>query len=87
MNLYECILQVSNCIKDKEEIKELIEKYKKVKKLKQDIKYSFFFSLLEEKEFYNFFAPNISMQIINSIYNHNDFKIMSKEVCENIYTS
>lgn len=82
MNLYECILQVSNCIKDKEEIKELIEKYKKVKKLKQDIKYSFFFSLLEGKEFYNFFAPNISMQIINSIYNHNDFKIMSKEVCE-----
>lgn len=82
MNLYECILQVSNCIKDKEEIKELIEKYKKVKKLKQDIKYSFFFSLLEGKEFYNFFAPNISMQIINSIYNNNDFEIMSKEVCE-----
>ena len=46
MNLYECILQVSNCIKDKEEIKELIEKYKKVKKLKQDIKYSFLFSFI-----------------------------------------
>ncbi len=27
MNLYESILQVSNCIKEKGEVKELLEKY------------------------------------------------------------
>ena len=39
MNLYECILQFSNCIKEKEEVKELIEKYNKVIRLRKNIKY------------------------------------------------
>lgn len=82
MNLYECIFQVSNCIKEREEVKELIEKNKKVKELKQDIKYNAFFLFNEGKEFYNFFAPNISLQIVNNIYKNSDFKIISKEECE-----
>lgn len=82
MNLYESILQVSNCIKEKEEVKELIEKYKKVIQLRKNIKYSFFFSFVDGKEFYHFFAPNVAMQIINNIYISNDFSIISKEICE-----
>lgn len=82
MNLYENILQVANCIKEREEVQELIEKHKKVNKLRENIKYSFFFSLVAGKEFYHFFAPNIAIQIINNIYKHNDFTIISKEVCE-----
>ncbi len=82
MNLYECILQFSNCIKEKEEVKELIEKYNKVIRLRKNIKYSFFFSFVDGKEFYHFFAPNVAMQIINNIYKANDFSIISKEICE-----
>lgn len=82
MNLYEHILQVSNCIKQKQEVKELIKIYNEIKDLKKDIKYSFFFSIIDGKEFYNFFAPNISMQIISNVYKNNDFNIIPKEVCE-----
>ena len=82
MNLYESILQVSNCIKEKGEVKELLEKYKKVRELRNDVKYIYFFSLIDGKEFYGFFAPNISMQIINNVYKHSDFEIISKEICE-----
>lgn len=82
MNLYDCILQFSNCIKEKDEVKELIEKYKKVIQLRKNVKYSFFFSFVDGKEFYHFFAPNVAMQIINNIYKANDFSIISKEVCE-----
>lgn len=82
MNLYDSVLQVSNCIKARKEIQELIDKYNKIKLLKNDIKYSFFFSLIEGKEFYHFFAPNISMQIISNIYKNNDFEIMPKQSCE-----
>ena len=73
MNLYESILQFSNCIKEKEEVKELIEKYNKVIRLRKNIKYSFFFSFVYGIEFYHFFAPNVAMQIINNIYKANDF--------------
>ena len=82
MNLYECIMQVSSCIKEKNEVKELIKKYETIKKLKKDIKYNCFFSLIDLKEFYNFFAPNITMQIINNIYKNNDFSILGKKECE-----
>lgn len=82
MNLYESILQVSNCIKERKEVKELLEKYKKVRKLRKDVKYVYFFSLIDGKEFYGFFAPNISMQMINNVYKHSDFEIISKEICE-----
>lgn len=82
MNLNESILQVSNCIKEKGEVKDLLEKYKKVRELRNDVKYIYFFSLIDGKEFYGFFAPNISMQIINNVYKHSDFEIISKEICE-----
>lgn len=82
MNLYESISQVSNCIKEKGEVKELLEKYKKVRELRNDVKYIYFFSLIDGKEFYGFFAPNISMQIINNVYKNSDFEIISKEICE-----
>lgn len=82
MNLYEDVLQVSKCIKEKDEVKALIEKYKKVRELRNDDKYTDFFLLMESKEFYGFFAPNISRQLIYELYKHSDFEVISKESCE-----
>lgn len=82
MNLYECILNVANYIKSKDKVKELIEKYKSLESLKSNFSYNFYFSLVDGKEIYGFFAPNIAMQIINNIYKNNDFEIISKKVCE-----
>lgn len=82
MNLYDYILRVSNYIKEEREIQELIESFKEIEMLKNDIKYNIFFSIIESKECYGFFAPNISMQIISNVYKNNDFKIIPKDACE-----
>ncbi len=82
MNLYENILEVANCIKKSPEVEKLIEQNNKVNELRKNVKYCFFFSFVDGKEFNNFFAPNIAMQIINNIYNSEDFSIISEEICK-----
>lgn len=81
MNLYDCILQFSDCIKEKTEVQKLIKEYNKVNELRNNIKYAFFFSLIDGKEFYHFFAPNIAMQIIKNIYKNKEFSNVPKDFC------
>lgn len=84
MNFYRCAIQFAKIIKDNDKVKEMLEIYKKIKLLKKDSMYYYFFDLIEMKKAYNFYAPNISLQIINQIYNNRDFKLITEETCKTI---
>lgn len=84
MNLYECIIDFSNSIKQKPEVQKLIEIEKRIEKLKKDTQYMLFFELVDSRKNLYFFAPNIAMQIVKKLYANNDFKVFPKIICEKI---
>lgn len=87
MTLYNNLLKIAEIIKQKDEVKELINIYNEVKVLKKDMQYYEFFSLCEGKVAYCFSAPDISFQIIQNCLNKKDFEIIPENRCKQILSN